>query len=330
MPFRESAQTANADSPGEREFEELTRITNELITTQRQLHKQSSELRRLNQEKNQAIGIVAHDLRNPLALIKMQAEVLLQELSGILSDEQCTLLQSITEQGTTMLTIVNDLLDVSAIEAGSFNIKLETVDVVGLIERFVQSQQLLSASKSIGIDFVKMPGTLFARVDPGKFLQVLGNLIGNAVKYSPPGSQVIVTLSRHPDTFEVRVQDFGPGIPADELESLFEPFKTASIVPSGDEKCTGLGLAIVRRIIEKHEGVFDVESQVDVGSVFSVRLPVGVSMQPNAAAVDCQSAAETLSAKSEDPKRLLRVLVVDDCKAAAKIMFRLIDRVCRS
>ncbi|QEG41685.1 hybrid sensor histidine kinase/response regulator [Roseimaritima ulvae] len=326
-----SPQRGPKTSPGEREFEELTRITNELVTTQRQLYKQSCELRRLNEEKNIAIGIVAHDLRNPLALMKMQSELLLDQCAGELSTDHQQLLQSISEQGRMMLTIVNDLLDASAIEAGSFHLARETVDVIPLVEHFVQSQALLAAPKSISLRFLPPQGVLLALLDPAKFQQVLTNLIGNAVKFSPAETAVDISLADHGEQFEIRVRDSGPGIPDSQLKSLCEPFQTVGGRSQGGEKNTGLGLTIVRRIIEKHGGSLNVSSEPGVGSVFSVSMPTGQPQlsgeAPSSPPVATFAATDTPPDTAEAP---LRVLIVDDYLPAAKMTATMVARVCQA
>lgn len=318
-------------APGEREFEELTRITNELITTQRQLHKKSGELQRLNEEKNLAIGVVAHDLRNPLALMKMQSDLLLSECYGQLSDDHCDLLQSISEQGQLMLSIVNEFLDVAAIEAGSLTIDRERVDVVDTVSRSVRSQALLASPKGVTIEFHTSLKSLEAWIDPHRFHQVLANVIGNAVKYSPPEAKVIVYLKAvDSDAFEVQVQDFGPGIPEAKLGLLFEPFETAGVEATAGEKRTGLGLAIVRRIMERHGGSLSVVSEVGVGSVFSIRTPTGQPAKDHNESLDYESTTRDADENRETTNDLLRVLVVDDCESAAKMTSRMVALVGKS
>lgn len=327
MTNQTDAETGSTQSaaPGEREFEELTRITNELVTTQRDLEKQGAKLRKLNDEKNLAIGIVAHDLRNPLALIETQGDFLLNGNAGSLSDAQRELLTSITQQGRLMLSIVNNLLDVSAIEAGRFDLNLSQTCTSALVERSVRHNSLLAADKLVSIQYQRPDQELDAVIDSHKFEQVLNNLIGNAVKYSPIGSDIEVTLELLNDEFELTVRDHGPGIPENQLDSLFSPFITAGVSPSAGESSTGLGLAIVQRIVAEHGGSIRVDSRLNHGSCFTVRMP---RCPDGTAAPSTVETPDSTPVVEQPSPPAHRVLIVDDSVAAAKMTARMLNSFC--
>jgi signal transduction histidine kinase len=258
-----------------RHFDELSRLNNDLATAQRDLAKSNAELGHLNRQKNELLGIAAHDLRNPLQVILTYSQFLIDEAAGSLDPEHLEFVRTIHSSSRFMLHLVDDLLDVARIEAGTLELDLETVDLGGLVERNVALNRVLAEPKGTRIELSR-EGRLEMELDPAKIEQVLNNLIGNAVKYSPPGSTVEVRLSAGEDGVSVAVRDQGEGIPAEELDRLFHPFRTGSARSTAGEKSTGLGLAIVKKIVEGHRGTIRVEPAEGGGSVFQVFLPARV------------------------------------------------------
>ncbi len=254
-------------------FNELTLVNNELANVQRELAAQNVMLARLNEEKNRLLGMAAHDLRTPIGVIRMYSEFLEEEIAGSLTSEQKSFLAVIHSSSNFMLQLINDLLDVSAIGAGRLSLKREPTDLESLIRRIVEMNHALGARKRIGVKFLSPGRPVVARVDSGKIEQVLNNLISNAIKFSHPDTTVEVALGIDDGNDFVRVEDQGQGIPAEELNRLFEPFVTSSVQATAGERSTGLGLAIVRRIVEGHGGTISVRSEVGRGSAFTFTLP---------------------------------------------------------
>ena len=265
-----------AEERDARVYEELTRLNNELAAAQRELAKKNAELARLNEQKNQFIGLAAHDLRNPLQVVAVYSQFLLDDAAGRLAPEQLDFVGAIQRSSDFMLALVDDLLDVSKIESGRLGLELSEVDLARLVGRNVEANRRLAERKEINILF-EAPADLPAlRLDAWKIEQVLNNLLSNAVKFSPRGSTVEVGLARGADgSALLRVRDEGPGVPAGELENLFKPFSRTSVRGSEGEKGTGLGLAIVKRIVEGHGGRIAVESAPGAGATFAVSLPAG-------------------------------------------------------
>jgi signal transduction histidine kinase len=257
-------------------FEELTRLNNELAAAQRELAKKNAELERLNEQKNQWLGIAAHDLRNPLEVILHYSRFLLEDLGDRLDPRHVEFINRIERSGHFMLGLVDDLLDVSKIEAGRLELDLAVVDLGELVDRNLQLNRLLAERKGIAVEY-DVPGTpVPARLDPARTEQVLNNLIGNAVKFSPPGSRVTVRLASEGGRVILSVEDEGPGVPTDELGQLFRPFGRTSMRGTAGEKNTGLGLAIVKRIVEGHGGTIEVGRAAGGGAVFTVTLATAV------------------------------------------------------
>lgn len=226
----------------------------------------------LNEEKNRFLGIAAHDLRNPIGIAGGFARLLLQGAAGEVSPTQGQLLRRIDMACTRMQHLVDDLLDLSAIEAGRLTLELEEVDLAAYLSSCLEALALLADSKGIALEFASCQD-LRTRLDPRRLEQVLVNLLGNAVKFSEPGTRVTLSARRTDEGVQVDVEDQGPGIPESELLLLFQPFQRASTRPTGGEKSTGLGLAISRRIVEAHGGRSWARSQVGRGSVFSFTIP---------------------------------------------------------
>jgi signal transduction histidine kinase len=266
-------RTASRNRDAEAMVERMTEVNNELTNLQRELARKNAELERLHDEKNRFLGMAAHDLRNPLGIIQAYAEFLLHDDALELEGKQTRFLESIHDSSRFMLQLVNDLLDVSKIEAGAIDLSPETTDLAELVERIARLNRLLASEKEIEVE-LQAPDSLDAVVDPGKIEQVLTNLLTNAVKYSEEGTTVRVELREGEDGVVLAVADEGQGIPPDELAELFEPFASTSVETTAGESSTGLGLAITQRIVQAHGGEIEVESEVGEGSTFTVRLPV--------------------------------------------------------
>lgn len=263
---------------GERDsffFDDLSQLNNELATAQRELAKSNNELTRLNDQKNQFLGMAAHDLRNPLDVILNYSEFLLEDAAPALRAEQVKFIETIRSSSEFMLRLVENLLDIAKIESGKLELDLERIDLAILAERNVALNQVLASRKDIEVRFHGPGEPLEMVADPVKLEQVLNNLIGNAVKFSPSGNAVDVHVTVGADAVTLSVEDRGPGVPADELDKLFRPFERTRVRSTAGEKGTGLGLAIVKRIVEGHRGSIRVESEAGRGSTFHVTLPRG-------------------------------------------------------
>lgn len=270
QPGTASAQLSDGDTEL---YNELARLNNELVTAQREVIKRNIELERLNEVKNQFIGVAAHDLRNPLQVIDGYSQILLDKHFGELTPEQHKFISVIRKNSEFMLSLITDLLYISKIEAGKLQLELKETDLIALLERNVELNRLMAGQKQIDILFTRREDLPALVVDAPKIEQVLNNLIGNGIKFSHPGTTVEVLASRREREVVVSVRDEGQGIPANEIDRLFIPFENLSVKSTGGEQSTGLGLAIVKRIVEGHAGRIWVESEMGVGSTFSFSLP---------------------------------------------------------
>ncbi|MDX1639511.1 MAG: HAMP domain-containing sensor histidine kinase, partial [Balneolaceae bacterium] len=258
-------------------YEEMSRLNNDLANAQRKLAKKTAELERSNEMKNKMLGMAAHDLRSPLSVIQGFSSILLEDHdeTNCFSDDQVELLQEINNSSKFMVRIIEDLLDISAIESGSVNLNLEQCDLAELIRRTVSLNRMEAGKKNITLSTDLPDDEIMIELDPHKFEQVLNNLITNAIKYSHSETTTAVGINdrKKPGILTIYVRDEGQGIPEEEQEKLFQPFSKISVQATGSEKSTGLGLAITKRIVEAHNGEIYVESEPGVGSTFFVDMP---------------------------------------------------------
>jgi signal transduction histidine kinase/GGDEF domain-containing protein len=230
------------------------------------------ERKRLEQVKDEFVGTVSHELRTPMTSIR---EVISQTLDGILGEttpEQREFLSMALSDVDRLSGIIDDLLDISKLDAGKMKMKIEMCDMVGLVLKVISSFVPQAKAKGLEMKGNFSKEKIKAYVDKDRITQVFSNLIGNAVKFTQKG-QIEILLMDGEDAIECSVSDTGPGIAEKDLPQLFDKFQQFGHPVSGEEKGTGLGLAISKGIVELHKGRIGVESQVDVGTKFTFMLP---------------------------------------------------------
>jgi signal transduction histidine kinase len=246
-----------------------------LEAKERELRERIEELQGLNRLKDEFVGMAAHDLRSPLAVVEMYASFLLEDSQSCLTAKELEFLRVIKNQGRFMLNLINDLLDVTRIETGHLDLKVQSGDWVEFVRHNADLNGTLAARRGMAVEVdIAAVEPLMVPFDPNRMEQVLNNLIGNAVKFSPSGRRIVVSVRREGDFARTSVIDNGPGIPAEELPVLFKPFYRGSAPLPPGERSTGLGLPIARRLVEAHGGKIGVESREGYGSTFWFTLPV--------------------------------------------------------
>ena len=233
-----------------------------------------AQLNNSNAAKNRLLGMVAHDLRNPLASIRGLADFLRDGTVGPLTPDQLDLVNNIHSASRSMLQLVNELLDTSVIEAGELRIQPRPASLLELMEESVCLNEINAGKKGthIVLDAADCPATI--TMDPAKIRQVIDNLLSNAIKFSPPNSTVSIRTALLPDRCLVAVRDQGLGIPDGERDRLFKDFSRTSVRPTAGEQSIGLGLAICRKIVEAHGGTISAQNQPGGGCVFQFELPL--------------------------------------------------------
>jgi signal transduction histidine kinase len=238
----------------------------------RELRVRNEELARLDREKNLLLGTAAHDLRNPIGVVLGNAEFLRGELGTIERSEMDEMLERIERSCRNMLGLIDDLLDLSSIAAGTLELRTRLADARSLASEVVAEYGVLAQKKGIRLT-LEAPAPVPVAFDHARMAQVLGNLVGNAIKYSKGGTDVHVFVEHDPHEVRFVVVDQGIGIAPELLPRLFKPFTKGQGTGTGGEKSTGLGLAIVHRIVEAHGGRIAVASELGVGSTFTVTIP---------------------------------------------------------
>jgi len=232
------------------------------------------KLKTVNDEKNQFLGMAAHDLRTPLNLILMNSQLMHSGVLGELNEKQIKFFSIIESSSEFMVRLIDDLLDISKIESGKLELNLQSTDLISLVKHNVELNSVLAEEKQIELLFSYDEHLPKIMIDAHKIEQVLNNLISNAIKFSYPQSTIEIHVTRSENNAVISVRDKGQGIPADELDKLFKPFEKSSVKGTEGEKSTGLGLIIVRKIVEGHQGEIWVESEVGKGATFYVSLPI--------------------------------------------------------
>ena len=248
-----------------------THLQNRLLNEQqRQLVAQLSSA---NTAKNRLLGMVAHDLRNPLASIRGLADFLSDGTVGELTADQLDLVKTIQDTSQSMLTMVNELLDQSVIESGELKIQTELRPIAELLNKSVYLNNINATKKGSRIELEGIDAETELMIDADKVKQVIDNLLSNAIKFSPPQSTIRVLVERNDGVVSVLVRDQGPGIPENERHKLVKDFSQTSVKPTAGEKSTGLGLAICKRIMESHGGSIAAESVPTGGCIFRITFP---------------------------------------------------------
>jgi len=252
---------------------ERKRATNQLEKLAQELAAKNRELEQLNEQKNQMLGVIAHDLRNPLGVTHLYGQLLLRRKTN-LTETQLEYIDCILSSNRFMRQLVDDVLDISKIELGKLHLHLESSSMQALIEQNLELNSVLAEEKELEVDLWVEGEIPPVRIDALKVQQVLNNLIGNAIKFSHPHSHIAIHLSASNGFITVKVSDQGVGIPDDYLGELFKPFAVVSRSGTFGERGSGLGLAITRKIVEGHGGRIWAESEEDKGARFYFTVPV--------------------------------------------------------
>jgi len=240
------------------------------------LSRANRRLTQMNEEKNEMLGIAAHDLKNPLTAIIGFARMIATTDSA--SPERVKAdAGEIINASTHMRSIVSDLLDIDAIEEGKFPLDIQVCDLVELASAAIENQKLPADAKQITLDFTHPAEPAPIKGDFRAILQVLDNLISNAIKFSPVKRRVFVRLKKGEEEVSLEVQDEGPGLSEEDHARLFEKFAVLSARPTGGESSTGLGLSIVKRLAEAMGGRVSCRSEPGAGAtfVFEMRAAAG-------------------------------------------------------
>jgi signal transduction histidine kinase len=241
-----------------------------------ELSEKNAALQAMNTLKNEFLGMAAHDLRSPIGNIESLVEVILDSDADMAHEERLELVSMIRNLSEGMITLLDDLLDIAAIESGKIDLRLTPVSLSAYLKEIEGYHRLWGERKKIDLVIEVTAGLPPLLFDTERIRQVLNNLLSNAIKFSP--MHTVVTLAVYPvaNGVEISVTDQGAGIPPEEQSKLFGAFQRASTKPTAGEHSTGLGLSICKKIVELHGGRIGVESEVGRGSRFFFILPLSM------------------------------------------------------
>jgi signal transduction histidine kinase/CheY-like chemotaxis protein len=255
--------------------ERVRERTHELTAANHRMASQWTQLRRSNEFKNEILGTVAHDLRNPLGVILGRAEMMneLVAMDPVQIEKIRDQLGHIRASATQLTEMVNDLISDAMMDAHNIAIRREQVDLVTMLGEVMNANRALAEKKNQTLQLIA-PAHQMWSCDPDRLREAVDNLISNAIKYSPVGGNIEMTMSVADDNILIRVADEGAGLSEEDVSRLFGRFQRLSARPTGGESSTGLGLSIVKRIVELHGGSVAAQSPgPGRGTTFTIRLP---------------------------------------------------------
>jgi len=230
----------------------------------------NEKLLHLNQEKNEFLGIAAHDLKNPLTVIAFSAELLASNHDPA---KVTKISRAISDASSRMRDLITNLLDANAIEQGRFTSNIQCCDLNALVTQCVANNEPSALKKRITV-VTGLSESVLAKADRAAVMQILENLVSNALKFSPPNTRIHIQTLPEKNHVALSVRDEGPGIGSEDQAKLFKKFSRLTAQPTAGESSTGLGLSIVKRLAESMSGSIQCHSELGSGAKFTLRLPV--------------------------------------------------------
>ncbi len=251
---------------------QLSRSYKELQEQREKLRLKNEELKNLNKEKDNLMGIVAHDLKSPLN--KVQGLIQLLPMVGQLNDEQAEYIEMVKKAIQSGRNLIRDLLDISAHDHHGSKMDIGTFSLYSLMKGFLETYSLDAGKKSIALEFNFSGDDVEIVTDVNFLTRIIDNILSNAIKFSDAGKTVTVESGSGNGRFYVSVKDQGPGFTQEDKEKMFRRFQKLSAKPTGGEGSTGLGLSIIKALADRLGGTIEVESEPGKGAVFKVEFPL--------------------------------------------------------
>jgi signal transduction histidine kinase len=252
----------------------LEQKSRELETATKELRAANESLRELDKLKDEFVSTVSHELRTPLTSIRAFSEIL-RDNPGMNTEQRQGFLDIVVRETERLSRLINDVLDLAKIESGRMDWKIERLDLRELMKDSVTAVSQLFNDREVELDHRLPIEAALANVDRDRIIQVIINLLSNAGKFCESGKgKALIHLSKDGQHYKVEVRDNGPGIPRDQIESIFEKFHQVSDDQKGKPKGTGLGLSISQKIVEYHGGKIWVESELGKGTTFAFLIPI--------------------------------------------------------
>jgi signal transduction histidine kinase/DNA-binding response OmpR family regulator len=303
--------------------EELQAQAEELVEKQKELSVSNTELEKGSRLKSEFLSDMSHELRTPLNAVLGFSELLIGDTYGKLNDTQRERIVDIAAAGRQLLTLVNDILDLSRIEAGRIELKLAPIDLRGPIEDAFALMAPIAEAKKVRIVHDLASQKLSAVADPDRLRQIVVNFLSNAIKFSQTNGEISVRALVQDQKVRIEVQDHGAGISRDDAKKLFAPFSQLKAGKAAGG--AGLGLSISRRLVELMSGDIGVESEVGKGATFFFTLPISSVQVDNRQKLTApRTTSSGLHAAVRGPKR--RVLIVEDDAKHARATQEILGR----
>ena len=239
-----------------------------------EIQDKTQQLEIANRHKSEFLANMSHELRTPLNAVIGFSEVLIEKMFGEINPKQEEYLQDILSSGKHLLSLINDILDLSKIEAGRMELEAQPFDLPAALDNALTLIKERAARNSIGLEVHVDPRIGEILADERKVKQVLLNLLSNAVKFTPEGGKIIMSAVMNGEAVAVSVADTGIGIAAEDQETVFEEFRQVGTDYARKREGTGLGLALARRLVELHGGKLSLQSELGKGSTFTFTIPV--------------------------------------------------------
>src|SRR5262245_27665708 len=239
-----------------------------------QIKEQAEELEKANKEICDFTAMIAHDLRSPLSQVMGVSELMTQSVFGPVTEDQKKWLSTMTETARHLVNLVNDFLDVSKLEAGRIDLTTEKIDVEKFVDAIVENFRFLAEEAKVVLRKNIGDSIRYIEGDRRRLEQVLDNLVGNAIKFTPPAGEVELGFLVEGEDARIWVKDSGVGIAREELNKLFEKYKQTSSGKTSEHKGTGLGLVICKMIVEAHGGRIWAESEEGKGTLVTFTIPL--------------------------------------------------------
>ena len=257
--------------------EELQSQSEELIAQQQELMEKTREVEEASRLKSEFLANMSHELRTPLNAVIGFSELMLDGVPGEINDEQKQCLNDIYGSGQHLLNLINDVLDLSKVEAGKIKLNLESLELAGVIKSVAQTVKPMLDNNRHELRTIIEEGLPQVRADRGRLKEIFFNLLSNAIKFTPPGGKLSIEVSRNGDWCQVSVVDNGIGIREEDREQIFETFTQGEALPDRKREGTGLGLTLTRQFVELFGGKIWVESKYGKGSRFTFTLPLATA-----------------------------------------------------
>jgi hypothetical protein len=246
----------------------------EIQNKNEQLEMQNKELEKASRAKSDFLARMSHELRTPLNVIMGFSELMLDQVPGEINEEQRQCLDDIVTSSRHLLGLINEVLDLSKVEAGKVEVRVKDIALSGVVESVTSAMTAVLSQRKQSLDVDLDKGLPLVYADEARLRQVFFNLLSNASKFTPDGGEIRIEALRKDGFCQVTVSDNGIGIKKEDLKQIFEPFYQADNPVTRERKGTGLGLTLVKEIVEMHGGQIWVESEYGKGSDFILTLPL--------------------------------------------------------